>query len=217
MKRTKTFLAAAMLLSSFGCAADGTTTLVTPFKLSLKALNDSIANNAQKWTDASDVIPVTIRKGVNQIAFKYSTIYRENGDDHLYSSKILVVAFDAPNEGVYKLTLPPIKDSFDGVQFDRMPSVSIVNSNGEKVAYRIDTLRHNGFQGGRDIEKELYFYNADSENKAAVSNELLDTHLSDVRALRIFRHLLSESNAPTLKAMNLQLKDRMRELNISNQ
>lgn len=53
--------------------------------------------------DGNDTL--TLPNGVNQFAFTYIDSLRENGDDYLYKSDVIIVKFDASDEAL-KLELP---------------------------------------------------------------------------------------------------------------
>ncbi|MDV5169151.1 DUF2057 domain-containing protein [Photobacterium rosenbergii] len=115
--------------------------------------------------DGNDTL--TLPNGVNQFAFTYIDSLRENGDDYLYKSDVIIVKFDASDEAL-KLELPKLRTAQDARKFNKSPKVSLVAANGEKISFEQDKLIKSGLQFGRDFEKEIAVYNQ-SGKAAAVA------------------------------------------------
>lgn len=111
--------------------------------------------------------PLVLPNGVNQIAFTYRDSLRENGDDFLYTSDVIIVKFTADDEKLH-LQLPKLRTGMDGKNFNKTPQVTLVNDAGDTVAFKQDKLMKAGLQFGRDYEKEMVTYNA-SGKVAAVA------------------------------------------------
>ena len=106
--------------------------------------------------DGNDTL--TLPNGVNQFAFTYIDSLRDNGDDYLYKSDVIIVKFDANDEAL-KLELPKLRTAQDARKFNKSPQFSLVAANGEKVSFEQDKLIKSGLQFGRDFEKEIAVYN----------------------------------------------------------
>ena len=115
--------------------------------------------------DGNDTL--TLPNGVNQFAFTYIDSLRENGDDYLYKSDVIIVKFDASDEAL-KLDLPKLRTAQDARKFNKSPQLALVASNGEKIDFEQDKLIKSGLQFGRDFEKEIAVYNQ-SGKAAAVA------------------------------------------------
>ncbi|MGF1688644.1 DUF2057 family protein [Photobacterium japonica] len=103
--------------------------------------------------------PLVLPNGVNQIAFTYRDSLRENGDDYLFTSDVILVKFTAEDSDV-KLELPKLRTGMDGKQFNKTPQVTLIDTAGDKIAFKQDKLMKAGLQFGRDYEKEIVTYNA---------------------------------------------------------
>ena len=106
--------------------------------------------------DGNDTL--TLPNGVNQFAFTYSDSLRDNGDDYLCKSDVIIVKCDANDEAL-KLELPKLRTAQDARKFNKSPQFSLVAANGEKVSFEQDKLIKSGLQFGRDFEKEIAVYN----------------------------------------------------------
>ncbi|MBC7004841.1 DUF2057 domain-containing protein [Photobacterium sp. BZF1] len=115
--------------------------------------------------DGNDTL--TLPNGVNQFAFTYIDSLRENGDDYLYKSDVIIVKFDASDEAL-KLDLPKLRTAQDARKFNKSPQLALVAANGEKIDFEQDKLIKSGLQFGRDFEKEIAVYNQ-SGKAAAVA------------------------------------------------
>ncbi|MGF1737656.1 YccT family protein [Photobacterium satsumensis] len=116
--------------------------------------------------DGNDTL--TLPNGVNQLAFTYVDSLRNNGDDYLYKSDVIVFKFDASDEAL-KLDLPKLRTAQDARKFNKSPKFSLVAANGEKVSFEQDKLIKSGLQLGRDFEKEIAVYNQSGKVAAVVT------------------------------------------------
>ncbi|PSU34219.1 DUF2057 domain-containing protein [Photobacterium lutimaris] len=112
---------------------------------------------------------VTLPNGINQFAFTYVDSLRDNGDDYLYKSDVIVVKFDASDESL-KLDLPKLRTAQDARKFDKSPKLSLVSANGETVSFEQDKLIKSGLQFGRDFEKEIAVYNQSGKVAAVATS-----------------------------------------------
>ena len=98
--------------------------------------------------------------GVNQIVVRVSKLIGKNAEFEKFNSEPIVLTFNASD---VKLSVNPdrIIKRVDTVgDFDKKPSVTVINSKGEKVDVHQGLLK---YQGGfsRDFVKELAVYNKD--------------------------------------------------------
>ncbi|MGR5062314.1 YccT family protein [Photobacterium sp. DNB22_13_2] len=147
MKFRTALMAIAACGISFSSLAD--VTLDLPYQADLVLVNGI-------EQDGNDTL--TLPNGVNQFAFTYVDSLRNNGDDYLYQSDVIVVKFDASDEAL-KLDLPKLRTAQDARKFNKSPKFSLVAVNGEKVSFKQDKLMKSGLQLGRDFEKEIAVYN----------------------------------------------------------
>lgn len=101
---------------------------------------------------------LTLANGEHQIAFRYQDNYRENGDYKLYQSEVIIVKF-AGEDTRYQLELPKLRTARDVRRYDKAPTVSITNPQGESIEFAQDKLVKHGLQFGRDYEEEIQAYN----------------------------------------------------------
>ncbi|KHT58770.1 hypothetical protein RJ45_24820 [Photobacterium gaetbulicola] len=106
--------------------------------------------------DGNDTL--TLPNGVNQFAFRYIDSLRENGDDYLFKSDVIIVKFEA-SDTTLKLDLPKLRTGQDARKFARAPQLALIAADGEKISFEQDKLIKSGVQFGRDFEKEIAIYN----------------------------------------------------------
>lgn len=124
--------------------------------------------------------PLNLPDGVNQIAFTYKDSLRENGDDHLFKSDVIIVKFDATDTAV-TLDLPKFRTSQDAKKFNKEPQFALVDNAGNKLAFKQDKLMKAGLQLGRNYEEEITAYNV-SGNIAAIAPVVAVTLPADIPA-----------------------------------
>lgn len=129
----------------------------------------SFANVSLTLPDSADLVlvngskaegngPLSLKDGDNQIAFRYETNYRENGDTHLFKSEVVIVTFDGTDAN-YTLNLPKIHSQYEARTFNKQPNVVITDKQKNNIAIKQDVLIKNGVQIGRDFQQEIAKYN----------------------------------------------------------
>lgn len=98
------------------------------------------------------------QNGQQQLAFNARASYREFGQQKRFVSETLIVTFLGENNH-YRVSLPKINSPRSAEKFNDAPQVSITDTQGNKVAYKIDKLLKDGIQIGRDYSEEIKAYN----------------------------------------------------------
>lgn len=159
MKLHKLLLSLAVCGISFSSFANVTLNLPNSAELILVNGNNAEGNSQQ-----------ILKNGTNQIAFRYNTNYRENGDSHLFNSEVIIVTFAGTNT-TYNLQLPKILNNLQAQNFNDSPMVQLTTTNGAKIPFKQDVLIKNGFQINRDYQQEIAQYNL-SHAKAALPSAI---------------------------------------------
>ncbi|MCE9678726.1 DUF2057 domain-containing protein [Shewanella sp. AS1] len=101
---------------------------------------------------------LTNDNGPQQLVFKLLSSYRAHGVQTRYSSEAIILSFDAA-DNEYTIKLPPITSSKEGDAFNKQPDLALQDNKGNGIDYKIDTLRQEGIQLGRDYQQEIQAYN----------------------------------------------------------
>ncbi|WP_318457019.1 YccT family protein [Photobacterium leiognathi] len=139
----------------------------------------SFANVSLTLPDSADLVlvngtkaqgndPLSLKDGDNQIAFRYETNYRENGDTHLFKSEVVIVTFNG-KDASYTLSLPKIHSQYEAKAFNKQPHVTITDQQNNDIAIKQDVLIKNGVQIGRDFQQEIAKYNLSGAPAALTS------------------------------------------------
>ncbi|PSW21270.1 DUF2057 domain-containing protein [Photobacterium sanctipauli] len=157
MKLRTALIAMAACGLSFPSLAD--VKLELPFQAELVLINgvEAEGNDTQ-----------TFKNGENQFAFRYEGTYRENGDDQVFKSDVIIVKFDESDENL-KLELPRLRSGQDVRKFNKSPNFTLANGQGEAISYQQDKLIKHGLQFGRDYEAEIAAYNQSGKVAALTS------------------------------------------------
>ncbi|WP_052813798.1 DUF2057 domain-containing protein [Shewanella sp. cp20] len=99
------------------------------------------------------------QNGQQQLVLAARATYREFGQQKRFTSETLIVTFLGENNH-YRVSLPKINSPRSAEKFNDAPQVSITDTQGNKVAYKLDKLRKEGIQIGRDYSEEIKAYNA---------------------------------------------------------
>ena len=99
------------------------------------------------------------QNGPQQLVLAARATYREFGQQKRFTSETLIVTFLGENNH-YRVSLPKINSPRSAEKFNDVPQVSITDTQGNKVAYKLDRLRKEGIQIGRDYSEEIKAYNA---------------------------------------------------------
>ncbi|MGF1834674.1 YccT family protein [Photobacterium sanguinicancri] len=169
MKLRTAFIVLAAASVSLPALADVTLTLPSTAELIL-------VNG--KSAEGNDTL--TLKDGMNQVAFRYEGGYRENGDYTLFSSNVMIIKFDGTNAD-YTLKLPNIKSEIEGSRFNKKPVITLLDENDKPAEFKQDKLIKNGIQFGRNFEAEIAAYNQTSK-PAALSGAVAVTTLPAVVA-----------------------------------
>lgn len=147
MKFRTAILALAACGLSFPTLAD--------IKLELPYSADLVLVNGQ---EASGNDTLTLQNGENQIAFRYQDGYRENGEQQVFKSEVIIMSFSG-QDASYQLKMPKLRNSQDTRKFNKSPKLTLTDSQGNSVDFTQDKLIKHGLQLGRDFEAEIAAYN----------------------------------------------------------
>ncbi|WP_281213888.1 DUF2057 domain-containing protein [Shewanella insulae] len=106
------------------------------------------------------------QNGPQQLVFNARASYREFGQQKRFVSETLIVTFSGENNH-YRVSLPKINSPRSAEKFNDSPSVTIKDTQGHSVSYKIDKLHKDGIQLGRDYREEIKTYNL-SQGIAAI-------------------------------------------------
>ena len=102
--------------------------------------------------------PITLSNGLNQISFRYNALYRQQTNSVKYQSDVLIIRFNEVDQQL-QLELPSINSAKSAKQFDKSPTLKLVNKHNQSVHFDQDKLVKNGLQIGRNFEQEIFQYN----------------------------------------------------------
>ncbi|MGF1681226.1 YccT family protein [Photobacterium minamisatsumaniensis] len=139
--------------------------LELPFPAELVLINGTEA-------DGNDT--QTLKNGENQVAFRYQGTFRENGDDQIFKSDVIIMKFNEADETL-KLEFPKLRSAQDTRKFNKSPNFMLINSNGENISFEQDKLIKHGLQFGRDYEAEIAAYNQSGKVAAVASAATIST------------------------------------------
>ncbi len=105
--------------------------------------------------------------GLQQLVFKYTDGYRQFGTQKRFTSEAIIVTFSA-TDNEYQIKLPEINSDKAAQKFNQNPQLEIIDSKGQKVEYKVDTLTKEGMQVGRNYQEEIQIYNI-SGGSAAIN------------------------------------------------
>ncbi|TVP09569.1 DUF2057 domain-containing protein [Shewanella sp. KCT] len=98
------------------------------------------------------------QNGPQQLVFNARASYREFGQQKRFVSETLIVTFYGENNH-YRVSLPKISSPKSAEKFNDVPQIGLTDTQGNKVAYKIDKLLKDGIQIGRDYSEEIKAYN----------------------------------------------------------
>jgi uncharacterized protein YccT (UPF0319 family) len=98
--------------------------------------------------------------GQHQLLFKVAkTIKSNSGDQRLYTSAPLIVAFNSRNINAVSIELPPIANERDSQGFDEQKNYRMIDHHGEKLVTKNDTLNLSGLSVSTDLQQAMTEYN----------------------------------------------------------
>ncbi|WP_394205625.1 DUF2057 family protein [Shewanella waksmanii] len=107
---------------------------------------------------ANTATTLTLDNGTQQILFKHVDSYRDFGDKKRFISEAVILTFEA-NDNSYQVSLPNINSNRGADNFNRSPRVTLTDSAGDNVKFKVDILKKDGLQLGRNYVEELNLYN----------------------------------------------------------
>lgn len=129
----------------------------------------------QSVTDVvSNAWSLPLSEGLNQILIEYTAEIMKGGDTELESTQPAVMLFEATGDELI-LSAPRIKSDKEFSRFMRNQKWLLTNKQGKQVGFKAEWLKKNGFQLGRDLERELHWYNQTSGVAAQRQNDALHT------------------------------------------
>ncbi|WP_293267462.1 DUF2057 domain-containing protein [Neptunomonas sp.] len=103
---------------------------------------------------------IILKNGYNQILVEYSAEIKEPfGDDEVKILSSYIIDFNGNNEIVH-LSIPVLESHHDFEAFKINPEWRMINSDGVVKKITINKLNKEGFQLGRNYEKELAVFNS---------------------------------------------------------
>ena len=99
-----------------------------------------------------------LQNGVNQIAFRYTGRYQNQGSQTQFQSDVIIIKFNEKNAEL-ALTLPRIRSSSAADKFNQSPKVMLVDANDQSIHFEQGKLIKEGLQLGRDYAEEITAYN----------------------------------------------------------
>jgi uncharacterized protein YccT (UPF0319 family) len=111
--------------------------------------------------------------GINQIMVNYTAEIKRSGEYELEHSKSFVLLFEQHDKSL-KISAPEIKKLTDIKEFEQKSNWALTTSSGKKVDFKAAIIEKNGFQFGRDYERELEIFNK-SNNPASLPKQQVFT------------------------------------------
>lgn len=108
--------------------------------------------------EANTATTLTLANGTQQILFKHIDSYRDFGDKKRFTSEAIVLTFTA-SDGRYEVELPNINSNRGADNFNRSPRLTITDEQSNEVKFKIDVLKKDGLQLGRNYVEEIHLYN----------------------------------------------------------
>jgi len=101
---------------------------------------------------------LSLQPGTNQILVRYS-VELQGSDGEIEKSDPFVLLFESADEQQLRLSTPKIRRARDLRQFNRQGSWMLTDPAGRKQTFTQAVLKKEGFQLGRDFERELEVFN----------------------------------------------------------
>ncbi|MBA4502599.1 YccT family protein [Marinobacterium marinum] len=123
----------------------------------------------------SDLPELKAKNGTTQIVVEYTAEITESADDYvLEDSDTFVLTFKAADTTV-RVQAPEISNRYDLKSFNRNADWRLLDDRGNPLSFTWGKLEKEGFQLGRDYEKELEEFNS-TDTQAAVKSLNTETH-----------------------------------------
>jgi len=123
----------------------------------------------------SDTSRIQLDNGQHQIVAEYVAEIEESADDYLLEkSDTFVLLFNA-NDTTLNLSAPAVSSQYALQTFNQGNQWQLTRTDGTPVEFTTGKLEKEGFQLGRDYEKELKRFNH-TQAKAALPALATDTH-----------------------------------------
>ncbi|WP_299811242.1 DUF2057 domain-containing protein [uncultured Shewanella sp.] len=158
-------LSSALLLFATSAFADVT--------LSMPSNSELVLVNG---VDASGKDTLSLKNGVNQVAFRYLARYQQQGSQTQFQSDIIVIKFDE-NDAQLALSMPRVRSNSAADKFNQSPQVTLEDQNNAAVAFELGMLIKQGLQLGRDYEAEMAAYNL-TDQKASLNIQSATTNVT---------------------------------------
>ncbi|WP_301098509.1 DUF2057 domain-containing protein [Otariodibacter sp.] len=95
----------------------------------------------------------------HQVVVEVSSIYDSGSDSSYFESTPIVVTFTGSQENI-KIIAPRLRSYLDVEKFKKNPTLEIETISGNKVAYKLDYLKGEGFLPNINVVENLANYNA---------------------------------------------------------
>lgn len=152
--------------------ASADVTLVSAPGVDIVAVNGVSVESGSFFSNQSRI---QLDNGQHQIVAEYVAEIEESADDyHLEKSDTFVLLFNAEDTSL-SLAAPAINSRYDLQTFNQGQQWKLTRADGSSVELSIGKLEKEGFQLGRDYEKELKRFNH-TDAKAALPLLAMETH-----------------------------------------
>lgn len=118
--------------------------------------------------------------GINQIMVNYTAEIKKSGEYELEHSKSFVLLFEQHDKNL-EISAPEIKNLNNFKDFEKKSNWTLSTISGKKVDFKAAVIEKNGFQFGRDYERELEIFN-NSNNPASLPKKQVFTP-TDIKPL----------------------------------
>lgn len=156
MKRINLLTSA--LLAGISCSAIADVKLMMNSDVELLFVDGQKATSQQlEAIEAGQALKLS--DGSHQLVFRYSYMFEEDASVETIESEIAIAEFEAHSRQL-ELILPQYQDATQAELSRNNWNWTLVdNASRKPVKVKKDTLKYNGFQVGRDLEREIKDYN----------------------------------------------------------
>jgi uncharacterized protein YccT (UPF0319 family) len=140
--------------------------------VNILAVNGKAIDQGTLFSKSTDI---TAENGSSQIVAEYTAEIKHSADDYtLEKSDTFVISFTA-NDTIVSVHAPEISSRYALKTFNEAGNWRLQKTDGKSIPFNFGKLEKEGFQLGRDYEKELKVFNSSSA-KAAMASLNTESH-----------------------------------------
>ncbi len=158
----------AITLCVMSLSAFAGSTIVLPDQAELLVIDGKDAKE-QKFSTREGI---QLADGKHQVVFQFKGLLKGNSERSMYTSDPYLVTFSLAGNQQHELVVnKDFRSIKDAEQFAKAPTnkLKLVDSNNNKVPYKLAVLKKKGMQFGRDLVEETRVFNLSSDPAALYS------------------------------------------------